>query len=205
VCRILGIRVEVAGESPTAGQWLAVSNHLGYIDIPVLGSVLPGTFVSKSEVARWPVIGFLASAAGTVFADREDRAGAGRLAEEIRRRIGEGGTVLLFPEGTSGRGEGVLPFKSAPFAAVAGDPGKRVLPMRVDVVGIEGRPATGGSRDAVCWHGDASFVPHFLRLLSLKEIRCRVAFGAPIPCAPYDRKRLAGAARERIVSLGPVP
>jgi len=205
VCRILGIRVDVGGEPPETGCVLAASNHLGYADIPVLGSVFPGTFVSKAEVARWPVIGFLASAAGTVYVDREDRAAAGKFVEEVRRRIENGGNVLVFAEGTSSRGETVLPFKSAPFAAVAGDPGKSVLPVRLDVVEIDGMPAVGARRDAVCWHGDAAFVPHFFRLLALRNIRYRIVIGAPIPCGGTDRKRLARTSRERVVSLGHHP
>lgn len=204
VCRILGIRVDVVGDPPAAGCRLAVSNHLGYADIPVLGSVLPGAFVSKAEVARWPVIGFLADAAGTVYVDREGRAAAGKFVEEVRSRIGNGGNVILFAEGTSSRGETVLPFKSAPFAAVAGDPGKTVLPVRLDIVEIGGRPAAGALRDAACWHGDASFVPHFLRFLALRDIRYRVVIGTPVPCVGADRKRLALEVRDRVVSLGRV-
>jgi len=202
VCRILRIRVDVVGDPPPAGRRLVACNHLGYADIPVLGSVLPAAFVSKAEVARWPVIGFLASAAGTVFVDREDRAAAGGFVEEMRRRIVNGGNLLVFAEGTSSRGESVLPFKSAPFAAVAGEPGTCVLPVRLDLVEIDGMPAAGALRDSVCWHGDALFVPHFLRLLAFKEIRYRVVIGTPIPCAGAGRKRLALAARERVVSLG---
>jgi len=202
VCRIFGIRVDVVGEAPAPGGRLVACNHLGYADIPVLGSVLPGAFVAKAEVARWPMIGLLASAAGTVYVNREDRTAAGRLVEEVRRRIEHGCSVLVFAEGTSSRGDAVLPFKSAPFAAVAGDPGKSVLPVRLDIVEIEGRPAEGPLRDAVCWHGDAYFLPHFLRLLALEKIRYRVAIGTPIPCAGADRKRLALAAREKVVSPG---
>jgi len=148
------------------------------------------------------MIGFLASAAGTVYVDREDRAAAGKFVEEVRRRIENGGNVLVFAEGTSSRGETVLPFKSAPFAAVAGDHGKSVLPVHLDVVEIDGKPALGARRDAVCWHGDAAFVPHFFRLLALRDIQYRIVIGMPIPCGDPDRKCLARATRERVVALG---
>jgi 1-acyl-sn-glycerol-3-phosphate acyltransferase len=72
-CAILGIRVEVVGNVPAGGMQLAVSNHLGYVDILVLGSVLPAAFVSKAEVGRWPLIGILADLAGTEFVEREYR------------------------------------------------------------------------------------------------------------------------------------
>lgn len=119
--------------------------------------------MSKAEVARWPIIGFLASIAG---------------------------------------GETILPFKTAPFAAVAGLSGKTVLPIHIDVVEIEGLSATGSLRDAVCWYGDAAFAPHIFRLLGLRDIRYRVVIGRPIPCEGRDRKMLAVDSREKIVALG---
>jgi 1-acyl-sn-glycerol-3-phosphate acyltransferase len=201
LCRVLRIRVEIIGEVPDSGKWLAVSNHLGYADILVLGGVLPVAFVSKAEVARWPLIGFLATLGGTEFVDREDRRSAGRFAERLAGRISSGDRVLVFPEGTSTRGEAILPFKTVPFAAVAGSPGRSVLPVYVDVVEIAGIPAAGPERDAVCWHGDASFVPHAFRFLGLREIRYRVVIGLPIPCGDADRKSLSRISRDRIAGL----
>jgi lyso-ornithine lipid O-acyltransferase len=204
LCTVLGIHVDVIGDVPRGWNGLAVANHLGYADILVLGSILPATFVSKADVARWPGIGFLASIAGTVYVDREDRAAAGAFAAELKARIVAGDTLLLFPEGTSSRGETILPFKTTPFAAVAGNAGKTVLPLHVDVVEIEGVPATGLRRDAVCWHGDAELVPHLYRLSGLRNIRYRVVIGPPIPCKETDRKFLARISREKVEALGKI-
>ena len=204
LCAVLGIRVEVFGEFPRGWNGLAVANHLGYADILVLGSVLPGTFVSKADVARWPGIGLLASIAGTVYVDREDRAAAGAFAAELKTRIEGGGTLLLFPEGTSTRGETILPFKTAPFAAVAGIEGKTLLPLHINVVEIEGRPAVGPCRDTVCWYGDAELVPHLYRLSGLRNIRYRIVIGPPIPCEGNDRKTLARISREKVEALGKI-
>ncbi|MHB1024918.1 MAG: lysophospholipid acyltransferase family protein [Desulfobacteria bacterium] len=201
LCAVLGIRVEVIGDLPREWSGLAIANHLGYADIFVLGSVLPGAFVSKAEVARWPGIGILASIAGTVYVDRKERAAAGAFASELRERIDAGDTLLLFPEGTSTRGETILPFKTTPFAAVAGTSGKTVLPLHVDVVEIEGASAAGLLRDAVCWHGDAELVPHLFRLSGLRNIRYRVVIGSPIPCDSTDRKSLARISREKVEAL----
>jgi 1-acyl-sn-glycerol-3-phosphate acyltransferase len=147
------------------------------------------------------LIGFLAALAGTVYVDREDRAAAGAFAGQLKMRIAAGDNILLFPEGTSTRGETILPFKTAPFAAVAGLSGKTLLPLHIDVVEIEGRPAVGPCRDIVCWHGDAEFVPHLYRLLDLREIRFRVVLGVPIPCDGRGRKTLARESWERVTSL----
>jgi 1-acyl-sn-glycerol-3-phosphate acyltransferase len=200
-CVILGIRIDTVGAPPAQGTWLAVSNHLGYADIPVLGTVLPGTFVSKAEVAGWPGIGLLSKLAGTVYCDRQRRSAAGTLAAEVAARLRAGERVLLFPEGTSSRGDGVLPFRSAAFAAVAGMPEARVLPVHVDVVEIDGKRAAGALRDAVCWYGDSSFAPHAFRLLRLQSIRYRMVIGEPIGCRDLDRKRLASASRDEVNAL----
>ncbi|HZL97499.1 MAG TPA: 1-acyl-sn-glycerol-3-phosphate acyltransferase [Terriglobales bacterium] len=204
LCAVLGIHVEVIGDFPRGWNGLAIANHLGYADILVLGSILPGTFVSKADVARWPGIGFLASIAGTVYVDREDRAAAGAFAAELKARILAGDTLLLFPEGTSTRGETILPFKTTPFAAVAGIEGSTMLPLHVDVVEIEGVSATGLLRDAVCWHGDAELVPHLYRMSGLRNIRYRIVIGPPIPCEGHDRNTLARISREKVEGLGKI-
>jgi 1-acyl-sn-glycerol-3-phosphate acyltransferase len=204
LCGVLGIHVDVVGDVPPGWNGLAVANHLGYVDILVLGGLLPVTFISKADVARWPGIGLLASLAGTVYVDREDRAAAGAFTEELKARIAAGDTLLLFPEGTSTRGESILPFKTTPFAAVAGTSGTTVLPLHVDVVEIDGVPATGLLRDAVCWHGDAELVPHLYRLSGLRNIRYRVVVGPPIPCEGNDRKILARISREKVEALGKI-
>lgn len=204
LCAILGIRVEVIGDFPQGWKGLAIANHLGYADILVLGSILPGTFVSKADVARWPFIGFLASIAGTLYVDRENRSAARAFTSDLKRRIVADDIVLLFPEGTSTRGDSTLPFKTAPFAAVAGLSGKTLLPLHIDVVEIEGGPAIGLLRDTVSWHGDAELVPHLCRLSSLRNIRYRIVIGSPIRCDGHDRKTLARISREKIEGLGKI-
>lgn len=160
--RILGLRVEVRGKCPPGGPFLVVSNHLGYLDIAVLSGVLPVSFVSKSEVRSWPFIGFLARSTGTIFVSREDRRQAKDFVDQVGGRLEAGENVHVFPEGTSSRGETILPFKTAVFASVAAVPGSRVLPVRIDLLTIGGKTACGGIRDIACWHGDmdADCVPH---------------------------------------------
>jgi 1-acyl-sn-glycerol-3-phosphate acyltransferase len=204
LCVVLGIHVEVIGDVPRGWNGLAVANHLGYTDIVALGSLLPVTFVSKADVARWPLIGILASLVDTVYVDREDRAASGAFAAELKARIVAGDTLLLFPEGTSTRGESILPFKTTPFAAVAGTERMTLLPLHVDVVEIEGASATGLLRDAVCWHGDAELVPHLYRLSGLRNIRYRVVIGTPISCDGLDRKVLTRISREKVEALGKI-
>lgn len=110
-CRVLGIRIKTYGSMPSSG--LLVSNHLSYLDIVVLSSIRPCVFVAKRDVASWPLFGWLAHAAGTIFVDRERRFSSPKVVNGIRDAIAGGSVVVLFPEGTSSDGSTVLPFKSA--------------------------------------------------------------------------------------------
>jgi lyso-ornithine lipid O-acyltransferase len=200
--RILGLRVEVRGKCPSDGPFLVVSNHLGYLDIAVLSGILPVTFVSKAEVRGWLFIGFLARSVGTIFVFRKDRRQAKDLIEQVRRRMSAGENILVFPEGTSSRGEIVLPFKTAAFAAVSGVPGSRILPVRIDLLNLYGETAAGPNRDIACWYGDMEFAPHFWNFLGSGGARFRVRIGEPFDGGSLDRKSIAQVAYRTIENLG---
>ncbi len=202
VWRIIGLRVEISGKFPPGGPFLVVSNHLGYLDIAVLSGVLPVTFVSKSEVRSWPFIGFLARSAGTIFVAREDRRQTKDFVNQVAGRLAEGKNVHVFPEGTSSRGETILPFKTAAFASASSVPGSRILPVRIDLLEVGGETADGGVRDVACWHDDMEFAPHFWKFLGSGGGRFRVMIGKPVRPESLDRKILARIAREQVIDLG---
>ncbi len=110
-CRVLGIRVTTLGAMPRSG--LLVCNHLSYLDIIVLSSIRPCIFVAKRDVAGWPLFGWLAHAAGTIFVDRQRPLATAFAVNRIHAAIATGLPVVLFPEGTSSDGSTVLPFKSS--------------------------------------------------------------------------------------------
>src|SRR5579862_9478658 len=96
-CRILGIELEIHGSPSEHRPTLVVANHSSYLDITVLAATVEGGFVSKAEVARWPLFGWLAKLQGTVFVERANRVGAARQRDEIRQRLDEGDNLILFP------------------------------------------------------------------------------------------------------------
>src|SRR5438477_1916820 len=98
-CRVLGIRVTTRGSMPQSG--LLVCNHLSYLDVIVLSSIGPCVFVAKRDVAAWPLFGWLAHAAGTIFVDRERRLASADVVDLVREAIAGSSLVVLFPEGTS--------------------------------------------------------------------------------------------------------
>ncbi|MCC6785217.1 MAG: 1-acyl-sn-glycerol-3-phosphate acyltransferase [Planctomycetes bacterium] len=187
VLRILCVRVQVDGEIGGGGG-LLVANHLSYLDVPVFASLLPVSILSKSDVASWPVLGWLARAIGIQFVVREDKRAlplvAARLHDEVRR----GHDVLFFPEGTSSSGASVLPFRPALLAPAA----EARLPVRHAAIRYATPPGCPAASLAVCWWGTMTFLPHALGVLRLPWIEAHVRFGRE-PVRDDDRKRLAKA------------
>lgn len=189
VCRsllwIMGARVESHGTPPKA-PFVLVSNHLSYVDILLLASRLDTVFVSKYEVADWPVLGGLCRAMGTVFLNRESRRDLSRVLEEMNEHLSHDCGIVFFPEGTSTNGSNVLDFRPS-LLEIAVRLRQPVSYASLRYTTPHGQPAAA---DAVCWWGDAPFVPHFLRLLAMPGFRAELRFGAQ-PIASSNRKRLA--------------
>ena len=184
---LLRVEVRVAGPLPDP-PFLLVSNHLSYVDVIVLASFLPARFVAKAEVRRWPLLGPICRGFGTIFIDRSDRRDIPRVLAEIERAFDRGEGVILFPEGTSSAGESVLPFRS-PLLAL---PARRGLPVHAAALRYD--------PPAVCWWGEAMFVPHLLGLFRLERIEVTLDF-APEPVMDGDRKRLAERLHEIVTTL----
>jgi 1-acyl-sn-glycerol-3-phosphate acyltransferase len=191
-CRVLGIRVTAHGAMPRSG--LLVCNHLSYLDIIVLSSIRPCIFVAKRDVAGWPLFGWLAHAAGTIFVDRERRFSSPKVVNGIREAIAGGSVVVLFPEGTSSDGSMVLPFKSALLESAV------QLRTPIAAASIEYALDHGLVADEVCYWRDMTLVPHLLNLLCKREIRANYSF-SPAKVRAGNRKEIARELRDEIVSI----
>ncbi len=203
LCRILGVRVTVDGVLPEAGGTpLLVCNHFGVLDPLVLSAWLPLAAVSKAEVRDWPFIGWVCRTMGVIFVERERRSQTGTFVETVQEHMRQGVPVLVFPEGTTTAARQVQPFKTGAFEAVAGMEGGAVLPLYLDAVSVEGRPAEGAQRARVVWADPGvSFVRHVWGLLGLREVEMRVRIGPPIATDGCDRKALARHAHTRVAAL----
>lgn len=192
VLRVLNVSVHTSGPVPVRG--LLVSNHLGYLDILVLSAATPTAFVAKSEVKSWPVFGWFARLAGTVFVQRESRHDVARSSEELRNALRDDGLVVLFPEGTSSDGRTVLPFKSA-LLAPATEPG-----LSLAVACIHYRLDEGSVVDEVCYWRDMSLAPHLLNLLGKPGVSAHVSF-SEFQQSRADRKELARQLHAEVLRL----
>lgn len=190
--RVLNVNVSVSGPAPACG--LLVSNHLSYLDILVLGSITPAIFVSKSEVRGWPVFGWLARRAGTLFIERARRSDVARVNDEVDRLLEAGMLLVVFPEGTSSDGRDVLPFKSSLLEPIVG----RRHPLSVAHISYEVEDGDAG--EDVCYWGDMTFGAHLLKLLTKGRVSASVTFTAVEKCADC-RKELARQLRSEVLRL----
>jgi 1-acyl-sn-glycerol-3-phosphate acyltransferase len=194
---LLRIRVRVIGEPVRDRAVLFVSNHVSWADILVIGSLAPVAFVSKSEVADWPLVGTAARLQRTVFVDRSRRQQTGDAIAEMVKRLASGVPVVLFAEGTSSDGNRVLPFRSALVGAVkeAGgraESGILIQPMSICYTGLHGIPMGRQHRPLVAWYGDLDFLPHFKAFIARGAVDAVVSYGEPVAAdGTADRKAMA--------------
>jgi 1-acyl-sn-glycerol-3-phosphate acyltransferase len=200
-CRIFGLEVAVTGTPSAAHPTLFVSNHMSYLDITVLGSVIRGSFVAKAEVARWPVFGWLAKLQRTVFVERT-RAKTAIQGTVMRNRLLAGDSLVLFPEGTSSDGNRTLRFKSGLLSVadvtIDGQP-IAVQPVSIAYAQLDGIPIGRAYRPYFAWYGDMILASHLWRMAGLGTVLVAVHFHPPttvVACG--SRKALAEAAHNAV-------
>jgi 1-acyl-sn-glycerol-3-phosphate acyltransferase len=204
VCRILAFRVELHGEMSHHKPTLFVCNHTSYLDIPVLGSVLPGSFVAKAEVRSWPLFGLLARLQNTVFVQRR----ASRTAvhrDEMVERLEGGDNLILFPEGTSNDGNRVLPFKSAFFGVAEQNVGGKppiVQPVSVSYVRLDGIPVGRAYRPYFAWYGDMELASHLWDVFGLGQTTVAIEFHEPVSMEQFASRKELASHCHRVVSDG---
>ncbi len=195
----LGVELRVVGAPSRARPTLYVCNHVSYLDITAIGSVLEACFVAKGEVASWPGIGWLARLQRTLFVARRRDAVAEQVAA-LRDRIAAGDNLVLFAEGTSTDGLTVRRFKPALFAALGDD--VLVQPMWIAYRALDGPALDEGSRDRVAWHGDMTLAPHLLHLAGRRRVAAEIGFAPPFRASVFPNRKALATACESQVAKG---
>lgn len=192
----LGIRVCQSGSWPgTPGRYLLAANHISWLDIFVVHSVMPVRFVAKSEVRQWPVAGYLARSAGTLFVDRTRKRDTVNIGAQMLEVLADGDAVGIYPEGTTSDGTVVLPFFS-PLLQPAVSCEADVVPTGLRYLGTDGQPNT-----ALAYIGEQTFVQSFLLTARQAGVSAQVRFGAPLPARGQHRRELTRQVESAVAAL----
>jgi len=178
---------------------LFLSNHSSWLDVLVLGGVLDACFVSKAEVARWPLVNVVAKLGRTVFVSRS-RGATGREADAMRAHLAAGESLIIFPEGTSNDGTRTLPFRSSLIGAA--DTARQVQPVSLVYDRLGGLPACRRDRPLFAWYGDMDIGSHFWRLARRGGAGATILLHEPFSPAALPNRKVLAAEAGRIVAEG---
>ena len=171
----MNIKVEVIGKIKSINlPILYISNHLSYLDIPILGSTLIGRFIAKNEISKWPILGYLSKIGNTIFIDRNLRF-LKTNKSLIFDCLCRGNNIILFPEGTTSDGVRVLKFKSSLLTSLEH---KNILiqPIVIKYQSVNGMPLNRWLKPIIAWYGDVDLKPHLMNILKLFSIKAQIIF-----------------------------
>ncbi len=186
------INIEIIGDAPKPPFFL-VSNHLSYTDIPVLRAITEGVFVAKGDIEAWFFAGRVVRDMGNIFINRENRRDIPVAGAKILKKLEDGEGVIIFPEGTSSKGEEVLPFNSSFFEFAA----KTDLPIHYASITYRTYNSNTKASEAICWWDDTSFIVHLWRFFQLPESIAIINFGFE-SVVKSNRKELANELWNRV-------
>lgn len=191
VISIVGLKLKVKGDIKHVQPSLWVANHVSWLDIPVIGSESVA-FLSKAEVRKWPVIGWLAEKGGTVFIQRGGKNASKNASQQIAETIRSGDSILIFPEGTTSDGSGMKRFHARIFAPAI-DHHLAVQPIAIRYLNAKGKVHPN-----ITW-GDESFMSNVLGILGDKVIHAELTFLPVIAGSQFsERRRIAEFAEQEV-------
>ena len=195
--RIMGVELRVHGEPPSASEEGAMiaANHVSWLDIFVISGVRPTRFIAKSEIRDWPLAGWIAERAGTIFIRRERRRDTARINERVHAAMLQGDCVGLFPEGTTTEGDRLLKFHSSLFEPAVAN-GARVHPCAIRYERPDGSLAR-----VMAFVGEISFMQSLALAIRQRGIVARVAFAQPVDTVGSGRRDVARLTEERVAGL----
>ena len=191
VLKLLGVRVQVKHRERLRTKsevCLIVANHLSYIDVLILSSLVPAVFVTSVELKHTAVIGALARLSGSIFVERRKSSGLKREIGEIVFVLGQGLPVALFPEGTTSNGDRVHQFKNSLFDAAVATRAD-IMPLCLRYTRVNDQPLTPQNRNDVFYYGGITFFKHIPRLLALSSIDVDIIPLSTITSKPHHTRK----------------
>jgi 1-acyl-sn-glycerol-3-phosphate acyltransferase len=201
-CRLIGVHVHVSGKPAADRPLLIVANHISWLDIPVIGCLLPVIFVAKQEIASLPVFGMIAKLGQSIFVDRQRKLHVKTVNHKMAQRLLGGDAVVLFAEGTSTNGEIVAPFHSALIGAAE----YAIIMSNRACESVCIQPLSiaylGKNREVAAFYGTKELLAHMAEVLRSGPVDVKVTWGDPIMCCEQDdRKEIAKTLEETVRQL----
>tara|TARA_B100000686_G_C16559749_1_gene847115 strand:+ start:114 stop:788 length:675 start_codon:yes stop_codon:yes gene_type:complete len=187
---IFGIKIKFSG-IPEKENVFFVSNHISYLDILILGSMIDGLFIAKSEIKSWPLINKIAALGKTIFVNRKEILNVKEQMNIVGSTLRQGYNVILFPEGTSSDGSRVLPFKSSLFGLVDFEDNKdyKIQPISIFYSKLDGVPVEKKFRPLFAWFGSMDLISHAWKFLGLGVSEVKINFHSSKKFSSFkDRK-----------------
>jgi len=195
---IIGIKLRVSGAPLPRGGVFFVTNHVSYLDGIIAAGMFPLIFISRGDLKTWPLFGIFSSLSETIFVNRTSASGIHQEIERIGTALVHGVSVILFPEGTTTEGNGMMPFKSsffqAPIECVCD-----IIPFTIRYVKVNGRLLDAATKDAIFWYGDMEFAPHLFQLMGLRSIEVQVRILEPIKSAAMGDRKVLGNLCQKVM------
>ncbi len=194
-CACMAIQRTYLNPPPPDRQYLFLGNHLGFLDIFILSSMRPTLFVTSVEMRETPFLGLMCELGGCLFVERRSRKSLVQEISEIRSLLKDGFSIAIYPEGTSGDGSRILPFKKSLLTA-ATESGVPLKVMVINYLKVNGQKVDHGWREYVFWYGDLQFFPSLWRIFTLQSIEVELSFHEEIHVsAKHDRREVAAKAQ----------
>ena len=210
LCWLIGLKVRIIGapadRTANGRPVIYVCNHTSWLDVLVFGAQLDACFIAKSEVATWPLVGWIARLGRTAFTSRQRSRTAGER-DAMRERLDSGDSLILFPEGTSSDGSRVMPFRSAFLSLAEAPTGAAQRPPLVQPVSLvfdrlAGMPVGRSNRLVFAWYGDMNLASHAWPLLQMTGMGATMLLHTPMNPEAFPSRKALTAATYRAVADG---
>ncbi|MAI29904.1 MAG: hypothetical protein CMP38_06830 [Rickettsiales bacterium] len=188
--RILGIKVKLIGQKISKRPLILAGNHTSYIDIIILGSIMPICFIAKNEIKSWFLFGFLAKLQNTIFIKRKNIKTLESI-KNINKDLDSESAIVLFPEGTTNSGKKVLNFKSSLFNLFENNNTLRLQNFSLCYTHVNNMPIDNRTRPQISWYGDMNIITHLLNFLKLSSVNATVVLHPAMSIKGLDRKAIS--------------
>ena len=187
-----GIKINLYGDKQKKNV-IYFCNHTSYLDILILGSQLNALFVAKSEIAKWPIINKLTALGKTIFVNRKQHLKARNQVSKISKFLDSGYNIIIFPEGTSGDGTRILPFKSSLFeiGMISSNKEIQVQPVSLTYTSFDGLPINRIFRPFFAWYGSMDLIPHVWNFIGLGNCEVKLHFHEPKKAKFFSNRKEA--------------